>query len=66
MLSKIFIGYLKKAIQYLYESKNNNENIWLENYSNNFKINEKFENILFFNFWLINNIYGFFILIYNL
>ena len=63
MLSKIFIGYLKKAIQYLYESKNNNENIWLENYSNNFKINEKFENILFFNFWLVNNIYGYFILI---
>ena len=26
MLSKVSIGYLKKAIQYLYESKNNNEN----------------------------------------
>ena len=63
MLSKIFIGYLKKEIQYLYKNKNNNENIWLEKYSNDFKINEKFENILFFNFWLVNNIYGYFILI---
>ena len=25
MLSKMSVGYLKKAIQYLYESKNNNE-----------------------------------------
>ena len=26
MLSKMPVGYLKKAIQYLYESKNNNNN----------------------------------------
>ena len=33
MLSKVSIGYLKKAIQYLYENKDNNENNILKLYS---------------------------------